>query len=283
MEMPNKVEINEKTKTLTVYVDCQPYEFQNSDYFKSDNGKILLKHQSVMLLAELTNTKVGPPSLLSNYNPVIYVLARTAERDGVSYTGIGETNAKTLFSDIMKKNPATTADNRAYERAVLGVLGLYGFIYGSSEINYKDGENKTPPASKNKSEKDNKTEEVKAETKTEDGQEPETAVQSDSILQSENVSQTSESKTQETKLTLTESDAAKPLAQFTVSDTTSYRMTDVILATHVLESGETLAKISLRYYGTKKLWPYIAAYNKITDANSTSVGMNLKIPVLVRK
>lgn len=173
MEMPNKVEINEKTKTLTVYVDCQPYEFQNSDYFKSDNGKILLKHQSVMLLAELTNTKVGPPSLLSNYNPVIYVLARTAERDGVSYTGIGETNAKTLFSDIMKKNPATTADNRAYERAVLGVLGLYGFIYGSSEINYKDGENKTPPASKLKSEKDNKTEEVKAETKTEDGQEPE--------------------------------------------------------------------------------------------------------------
>lgn len=116
-----------------------------------------------------------------------------------------------------------------------------------------------------------------------DGQEPETAVQSDSILQSENVSQTSESKTQETELTLTESDAAKPLAQFTVSDTTSYRMTDVILATHVLESGETLARISLRYYGTKKLWPYIAAYNKITDANSTSVGMNLKIPVLVRK
>lgn len=116
-----------------------------------------------------------------------------------------------------------------------------------------------------------------------DGQEPETAVQSDSILQSENVSQTSESKTQETEFTLTESDAAKPLAQFTVSDTTSYRMTDVILATHVLESGETLARISLRYYGTKKLWPYIAAYNKITDANSTSVGMNLKIPVLVRK
>ncbi len=101
--------------------------------------------------------------------------------------------------------------------------------------------------------------------------------------QSETASRTSDSKVLESKFTLTASDIAKPLEQFTIGDTTAYRMTDINLATHILKSGETLAKLSQQYYGTKKLWPYIAAYNKITDANSTSVGMKLKIPVLVCK
>ena len=39
----------------------------------------------------------------------------------------------------MKITPATTADNRAYERAVLKLLGLYGDVYGASEIDYRDG------------------------------------------------------------------------------------------------------------------------------------------------
>lgn len=101
--------------------------------------------------------------------------------------------------------------------------------------------------------------------------------------QSETASRTSDSKVLESKFTLTASDIAKPLEQFTIGDTTAYRMTDINLATHILKSGETLTKLSQQYYGTKKLWPYIAAYNKITDANSTSVGMKLKIPVLVCK
>ena len=88
---------------------------------------------------------------------------------------------------------------------------------------------------------------------------------------------------QKSEFTLTEADSNKPLDQFTVRDTTSYRMTNVIITTHVLKSGETLTKVSEKYYGTKKLWPYIAAYNNISNANSASVGTRLKIPILVNK
>ena len=94
---------------------------------------------------------------------------------------------------------------------------------------------------------------------------------------------TSGSNVQKTEFTLTEADYTKPLNQFTLGDTISYRMTNVIITTHILKSGETLTMISQKYYGTKKLWPYIAAYNNISDVNSASVGTRLRIPILVNK
>ena len=55
-----------------------------------------------------------------------------------------------LWSEYLQQYPAETADNRAYERAVLGAVGLYGKIYGGSEIPFADGakEDKTPPTTK---------------------------------------------------------------------------------------------------------------------------------------
>lgn len=81
---------------------------------------------------------------------------------------------------------------------------------------------------------------------------------------------------------LTSADEAKSLADITVSDTISYRMTGT-LAVHTLSSGETLTKVALQYYGTKKLWPYIAAYNHISDVNKVYGGMKIKVPVLQNK
>lgn len=101
--------------------------------------------------------------------------------------------------------------------------------------------------------------------------------------QQEKASSQTNSSTQKSEFTLTEADNLKSLDQFTIKDTTSYRMTNVIITTHVLKSGETLTKVSEKYYGTKKLWPYIAAYNNITDVNSASVGTRLKIPILVNR
>lgn len=55
------------------------------------------------------------------------------------------------------------------------------------------------------------------------------------------------------------------------------------MGTHRLKSGETLTRVSLRFYGTKNLWPYIARYNSIPDPSRLSVGMTLRIPQLQEK
>ena len=77
-------------------------------------------------------------------------------------------------------------------------------------------------------------------------------------------------------------DEAKALDAYTMADTVMYRMSGV-KTTHTLASGETLARVSLQYYGTKKFWPYIAAYNHISDTKYLQAGQKLKIPVLTNK
>lgn len=152
MEMPERVKVN-PDDTLTVFVDSAEYSFSRNQYLKTDKGKILLRHQAIVLLAEMIGVKVKAPVLLSNYNPVIYVFARTAIRGNEEYTAVGESNKANLFSEVMQKTPATTADNRAYERAVLGILGLYGELYGASEMNLKDSEKAAPEKKKSPPEK----------------------------------------------------------------------------------------------------------------------------------
>lgn len=152
MEMPERIKVN-TDKSLTVFLDDAEFQIGPKEYLKSDKGKILLKHQTVMQLAFMSKTRVGPPILVSTHNPVVYVIARTATRGDESATELGESNAQNLYDDIMKVNPATTADNRAYERAVLKVLRIYGEVYGASEINYKDDSSKSIPTSNPISEK----------------------------------------------------------------------------------------------------------------------------------
>ncbi len=143
MEMPERVKVN-NDKTLTVYVGEAPFEIGEKQYLKSDNGKILLKHRTIVELAELGGVTVEEPILVHTHSPVVYIFSRKATWNGKSCTELGESNSQSLFDDIMKITPATTADNRAYERAVLKVLGIYGDVYGASEIDYRDGKPKAP-------------------------------------------------------------------------------------------------------------------------------------------
>lgn len=78
---------------------------------------------------------------------------------------------------------------------------------------------------------------------------------------------------------LTTADEQKDLGLFTAADTVNYRMTGT-LTVHQVKEGETLTQISLAEYGTKKLWPYIAAYNKLRDSNSLNAGSRILIPSL---
>lgn len=81
---------------------------------------------------------------------------------------------------------------------------------------------------------------------------------------------------------LTAADMARDLGEVTVADTVSYRMVGR-KAVHRMESGETLTTVALKYYGTKLLWPYIVAYNHISNYNFLKVGTILDIPELENK
>lgn len=68
------------------------------------------------------------------------------------------------------------------------------------------------------------------------------------------------------------------------TDSTSYKIVGT-KTTHTVLSGETLTRISLRFYGTKDLWPYLLMHNSdvITDPQQVSVGMSIRIPELEKK
>jgi nucleoid DNA-binding protein len=80
-------------------------------------------------------------------------------------------------------------------------------------------------------------------------------------------------------LQITASLAAKSIKDITVADTTDYTIGST-LTKHELKSGETIIQLARKYYGDKRLWPYIVKYNNITDFNKVAVGMIIEIPVL---
>ena len=54
---------------------------------------------------------------------------------------------------------------------------------------------------------------------------------------------------------------------------------------HTLQQGETIIRASVRFFGTKKYWPYIVRHNKdvLKDPDNIPAGIRLKIPKLVEK
>ena len=67
-----------------------------------------------------------------------------------------------------------------------------------------------------------------------------------------------------------------------IEDTTLYNITGEV-AVHKVAEGENLAKISKKYYNSRKLWPYIAKHNSMSDPGDIVVGMELSIPELQPK
>lgn len=75
---------------------------------------------------------------------------------------------------------------------------------------------------------------------------------------------------------------AKNLKDITPADTTDYVVVGVI-AVHKLKRGETIIQLSNKYYGDKRLWPYIVAYNRMERFNSVAIGQEIRIPLLEEK
>ena len=76
--------------------------------------------------------------------------------------------------------------------------------------------------------------------------------------------------------------AVRELSTIFVADTTDYKISGTI-CNHKVKSEETLIKISQKYYGDKRLWPYIVKYNNMIRPNDLACDMMLKIPRLTPK
>lgn len=84
------------------------------------------------------------------------------------------------------------------------------------------------------------------------------------------------------EVVLTESLKAKNVKDITPTDTTDY-VFDGTLVVHKLKNGETIIQLANKYYGDKRLWPYIVKYNKMKNFNSVAIGQQIQIPVLKEK
>lgn len=109
------------------------YAFKVGESVIEEDGVYILQKSAIMELVEGEKIVVSPPKVVFAQNGC-FVLCRSAEYNGRTEYALGEANSGNLTTEIAKKYPAITADNRAYERAVLAVLGLSGRVYGSDEI-----------------------------------------------------------------------------------------------------------------------------------------------------
>lgn len=73
--------------------------------------------------------------------------------------------------------------------------------------------------------------------------------------------------------------AARSVKSITIADTLLYEPVGD-LAMHTVENGDRLTRIAVKYYGDKRLWPYIVMYNGLKDPNGLCRGMELAIPKL---
>ena len=73
--------------------------------------------------------------------------------------------------------------------------------------------------------------------------------------------------------------AARSVKNITIADTLLYEAVGD-LAMHTVENGDRLTRIAVKYYGDKRLWPYIVMYNRLKDPNGLCRGMELAIPKL---
>lgn len=78
---------------------------------------------------------------------------------------------------------------------------------------------------------------------------------------------------------ITESLKARNLKDITLVDTADYKIVGTYVS-HKLKSGETIIQLAYKYYGDKRLWPYIVLHNQMKQYNSLAIGQIIDIPVL---
>lgn len=75
-----------------------------------------------------------------------------------------------------------------------------------------------------------------------------------------------------------------PAKRETLADTVEYQITGT-QASYTLRPGESLVRVAQKFYGNKKLWPYLVKHNKsiIKNPDNVPVGTTIQIPQLTPK
>lgn len=73
--------------------------------------------------------------------------------------------------------------------------------------------------------------------------------------------------------------ASRNVRSITVADTLHY-VSAGEWHVHKVAEDETLVKIANKYYGDKRLWPYLAKYNNLANPNGLSKNMEIVVPML---
>lgn len=108
----------------------------------------------------------------------------------------------------------------------------------------------------------------------------------DAVVQEDSVIKEQQNKEEKTVVKVSENFklvdalAARELSTIFVADTTDYKIVGT-KCKHKVKSEETLIRISQKYYGDKRLWPYIVKYNNMLRPNDLACDMLLKIPILI--
>ena len=89
---------------------------------------------------------------------------------------------------------------------------------------------------------------------------------------------------EQTAVTQAKQSTTVPANKAILADTVEYDITGT-KTNYTLQEGESLIKVAIKFYGSKKFWPYIVQHNKgiIKDADRVPIGTTLRIPELTPK
>ncbi len=127
--------------------------------------------------------------------------------------------------------------------------------------------------------KDEPKAEVKAEPTVEPKEEPQKVEPNETPKTTEAEPKNEASQTKPKAVAPAGNPLEKNLKDITFADTLGHTI-EGTLATHTLQVDETIVRLAQKYYGDKRLWPYIAKYNAMKNPNSIVVGNTIKIPKL---
>ena len=300
-EMPLENEDNRYSEVKkTILVEEEQSKENNDDATPDVTEKTITKEEVQTEEEEIADTEKTPEESTG----------KTVEKDDNRDTVVEETTdnepstKETVEADCVKESPLTSEkdtpaqtddvneNNAAPVKKRNGIwrFAIYvtiGFICGFAAIKMMDRNHTTDEADRNVAVSTVPNQEITAETKNQ----PEAIVadvvdseaMAEPVVPIENTQTVNEAEV-DTPYTfvMIEELASRSDRSIKEADTTHYVMTGQ-MTVHTVAADERLAKISNDYYGSRKLWPYIAKYNNLKKPYGLAIGMELIIPELQPK
>lgn len=136
------VKFGENTVTLEVSENGinETFDFEVGKEALTDGKAYVLRKSAIHRLVTALGIIVGEPK--NFYVGKNIAISRAATFGKRTEYALGDASEASLENDIARKYPFIMADNRAYQRAVIQVLGLAGRFYGEDELKISNSNGK---------------------------------------------------------------------------------------------------------------------------------------------